>query len=467
MKKINIIIALLLAGNLVMAQTSVWHGGREMWTRGEGTEESPFLIESADQLAMLSYAVNKGYNMPGLYFKLTTDIDLNGSEDQLWTPIGTPYYPEDGCDRKEKHPEEVCFRGNFDGGGHAISNIHVDAKNYAGLFGRVYPYDCDTTVLKNIRIVSGYVSGLFAGGIAGDVENKVIVSDCYNAAEIHSSSRAGGISGCASFIERCYNMGKVSSEGSAGGIASMGNLGWIKQCYNTGEIIAESEIAGGIVGFSMKTIEIENCYNTGTVSVLATDVSRGGCGGIMGCAVADRFSLHNCYNVGSINGMDGYTGGVFGGVMRSGINQDTVSNCYYLNTCGAQGEGIAMDEGAMRAPGFVDMLNDHTDVWAMDTENHNSGFPILMGLDMGVEELKGTGLAVYPNPTQGTLQIESSQIEEIVVFNMLGVMVLQKSAHALGTTATIDVSSLVDGVYLLRVVDAQHGYQTCPFVVRH
>ena len=81
MKKIFIIMLLVLASTMALAQTSVWHGDRTIWTRGSGTENDPFLIESADNLAFLAYVVNKCYDTEGLYFRLTTDIDLNGSED--------------------------------------------------------------------------------------------------------------------------------------------------------------------------------------------------------------------------------------------------------------------------------------------------------------------------------------------------------------------------------------------------
>ncbi|MBR7022437.1 MAG: peptidase A26, partial [Bacteroidales bacterium] len=84
MKRMYIIMMLLLVGIMVEAQTSVWDGSRKLWTRGSGTEADPYLIETAAQLAFLSYMVNKDYDTQGLYFRLTTDIDLNGSEDQPW-----------------------------------------------------------------------------------------------------------------------------------------------------------------------------------------------------------------------------------------------------------------------------------------------------------------------------------------------------------------------------------------------
>lgn len=467
MKKIYIIIALVLLGNFAMAQTSVWHGGRELWTRGEGTKESPYLIENADQLAMLSYVVNKGYPMLGMHFKLTTDIDLNGSEDQPWTPIGSRKYVEDGCERSVEYVHEIVFKGNFDGDGHAISNIYVDIQDPAGLFGCV-GITADTTFIQNIRIVSGYINGDVSGGIVGRIlgsYGRAIVSDCYNAAEIHGQG-AGGITGQLGWIERCYNTGKVYATHWAGGITASSS-GWVRQCYNTGEVYSEGPTAGGIAGGNSTSSKftVENCYNTGSVSTLSAESSNDmvGCGGIVGFVIPTKITLHNCYNVGSVNGASDHTGGIVG----YEIEPDSVKNCYYLNTCGAQGLGIAMDEDAMRLPEFVATLNDNTDVWNMDEDNHNFGFPILVGLDMAVGEVHGSSLAVYPNPAQGTLRIEGGQIEEVEVFNMLGAKVMQRSLHCFDGTATLDVSTLTDGLYLLRVIDAQKAYRTCSFVVRH
>ena len=78
MKKLYIIMLLVITGIMAQAQTSVWDGSRKLWTRGEGTENDPFLIESAEHLAFLNYMVNKGYETQDLYFLLTADIDLNG-----------------------------------------------------------------------------------------------------------------------------------------------------------------------------------------------------------------------------------------------------------------------------------------------------------------------------------------------------------------------------------------------------
>lgn len=56
--------------------------------QGEGTERNPYLITSAEELALVAYKINKEKNQSyaNSRFKLTKDISLIG---KFWTPIGT------------------------------------------------------------------------------------------------------------------------------------------------------------------------------------------------------------------------------------------------------------------------------------------------------------------------------------------------------------------------------------------
>ena len=157
MKKIYLIVMLLMTCMMAEAQTSVWNGSRRLWTSGEGTESNPYLIESAEQLAFLSYMVNKGLVTTDLNFKLTTDIDLNGSEDLPWVPIGLGdrWFSEDGCERLiDPSYAPVYFCGHFDGDGHSIYNLYVDGGTYVGLFGLV---SGQGSLIENLNIENGYV----------------------------------------------------------------------------------------------------------------------------------------------------------------------------------------------------------------------------------------------------------------------------------------------------------------------
>ena len=100
----------------LLSSDSFW-GGIEMSDHldGEGTEEEPYEINSANDLRLLAYNVANeeidGY--AGCYFILTRDISL--SDNASWLPIG--YFSETG------EAEPMPFKGNFDGQGYRIYNI--------------------------------------------------------------------------------------------------------------------------------------------------------------------------------------------------------------------------------------------------------------------------------------------------------------------------------------------------------
>lgn len=57
----------------------------EEFDGGNGDKDNPYVIANAEELALLSYEVEKGNDMSDKYFVLKNDIDLSGKE---WTPIG-------------------------------------------------------------------------------------------------------------------------------------------------------------------------------------------------------------------------------------------------------------------------------------------------------------------------------------------------------------------------------------------
>ena len=86
---------------------------------GSGTSSDPYLIETPQQLAYLSYLVNNSSTnsqYASLYYKQTANLDMSA---YWWDAIGTSTYP---------------FKGYYDGGDYTISNLLVDDNsNYEGL----------------------------------------------------------------------------------------------------------------------------------------------------------------------------------------------------------------------------------------------------------------------------------------------------------------------------------------------
>lgn len=275
-----------------------WDGTAVAFTKGSGTEEDPWLIENAEQLAYLAQQVNNGTDYRGKHFRLVSDLDLSVKE---WTPIGT---------------EGNLFWGGFDGDGHTITGMTITGKenSYVGLFGECRNFTAASSYIKSVTVKGANISGKsFVGAIAGAGAN---ISDCYSIENtIYASRCVGGV--CGSLIGKisgCYNSSSVSGISTAGGI--MGSASY------------EGNVGNGVVQY---------CYNIGTVTVSQQDSSVGGITG----ASANRYDISNCLNCGKITGNGKNVGGIAGSTDSNYMN--FIGNCYYnsdLNNAGV-GEGAS------------------------------------------------------------------------------------------------------------------------------
>lgn len=195
------------------------------------------LISTAEQLDEYALDLSVGAADANIDLTLANDIDMSSISGYMG--VGTRDYP---------------FMGNFDGKGHRILNMIIDAQmegdgvgNNLGLFG----------------VTSGNVT----------IKNVVIDSSC----EILGNGYAAGIVGCCKdggslTIEHCGNEANVYVTGAnAGGILGVNDLSRTKvtitNCYNTGEIVGGNESAG-LSGWLGDGAVVTNCYNIGDVSGL-------------------------------------------------------------------------------------------------------------------------------------------------------------------------------------------------------
>jgi len=304
-------------------KSSVWDGSvATSFSDGTGTEEDPYLIKTASELAYLAQTVNNGYTYKDEYIKLEQDIVLNDANKKYWRvnaikwmPIGIEY-PVDSSTSSSYE-----FKGCFDGAGHTISGIYIDnSSKYQGLFGM------SDGIIKNINIRNSYIKGgSWTGSVVGRNEGSVI--NCSNTGFVFGTDEyIGGIIGrnfgysYDTKVTSCYNAGFVYGLGNyVGGICGYSenstNSDVIDFCYNTGQVYGASDCVGGITGSNNALIQ--NCYNTG--QIYASDYA----GGITGI---NNATINMCYNAGNVKGVY-YYGGI------SGRNNSTVKNCYYIDTC--------------------------------------------------------------------------------------------------------------------------------------
>ncbi len=92
------------------------------------------------------------------------------------------------------------------------------------------------------------------------------------------------------------------------------------------------------------------------------------------------------------------------------------------------------------------------DIWVLQVDSNGCEGLGVCGEDLAVEEPrvvpKASDFKVYPNPTTGSLTLESAQGGEATVYNLLGVVVWQQTVSAKETVQL--PCSLAAGAYLLR-----------------
>lgn len=267
----------------------------DKFAAGDGTQDNPFQIETAAQLAYFAKTVNEGSWYDGKYIILKNNINLNNQE---WTPIGNDRNP---------------FKGNFNGDNHTVTGMQISnpSKDYVGLFGECTKHNINSAI-KNITVRNSDICGKSHVGAIVGYAGEINIENCRSIAnKINGERRVGGI--CGYFggnpdgkVSQCYNSSEVSGKRSAGGIAGMGDRCTAENCLNTGEIkvttTQNESTGGGIFGFfddSIASASITACVNLGKVS--------GGesFGGIVGSTDSESTGhISNCYY-----NMDAITGG--------------------------------------------------------------------------------------------------------------------------------------------------------------
>ena len=171
------------------------------------------------------------------------------------------------------------------------------------------------------------------GGIVGyNSGHKVAITNCINSGAITGTHETAGIIGYSdhSEISNCTNSGAVSGFATVGGIVGKMGGGSIVSCKNTATVKAskardidgdgnlDGAYLGGIAGWIAGNVN--NCYNSGTVTTETSWGNSNIAGGIVGYLVNGK-TVSYCYNSGNVVGSDN-----IGGIV--GINNGTVSYCY-------------------------------------------------------------------------------------------------------------------------------------------
>ena len=296
---------------------------------GTGTENDPYQINTAAELAYFAKSVNGGRWYDREYIILKNNINLNDKE---WTPIGTDSNP---------------FRGNFDGRNHTVTRMRISnsSADYVGLFGECTRHNINSAI-KNITVENSVITGkVHVGAIIG-YAGEINIENCQSVGNtVNGNNKVGGISGSvvgsssAAKIVQCYNSSTVTGEYFVGGIVGAGDRCIAENCLNTGEIKGNyyGRAGGGIFGIlSTNTSQITACINWGKISEV-----RSGYGGIAG--EISGAQILNCYYNKDTTGAWGIG------------NQETTEGITPLTTgqlCGALPSGL---DSAIWKEGSVDI----------------------------------------------------------------------------------------------------------------
>ena len=386
---------------------------------GNGYSNTPYLIETPQQLARMAYLMNSQYytaTYSSKCYQLTANIDMS---EYYWYP------PADNI--LDINNNASRFRGVFDGNGHTISGIYVkSSSSYKSAFfpevnnqGKIFNLSIINSNIKGYRYAAGIVGGLGSGEVYNCSFSGVV------SVEISNTSYAGGI--CATLgtyasIYNCFNLGDIGGNNCnySGGICGyLDNITMrsysIHDCYNRGDI--EGYHAGGIIGYTGQfSGGIHNCYNLGEIN------SSNRAGGIAGSPL--NTPIYNCYNLGDVVNTGSSRYAEQGAI--AGYSNDTIYNCYYGGNCSLTKIAGNLDQSRVHAVdcGTCSIDEAKSESWYLDTANWlgsgyghywdfeetwsivegmNDGYPILMP----TLEIMQFTITYHPNGASGSEVVES------------------------------------------------------------
>ena len=351
------------------SQESVWDGTSvaTAYESGDGTEESPYEIATADQFAYFAQQIDQGIGGESHYV-LSSDLDMSAAS---WNPI---------CGLLDDYDAGKYFHGYFDGDGHCITyqiSDHGEVGPYAalGLFGFAEGEISDLSVDGSISGIprfeaswTGGLCGLFAGTITG----------CSSAVDLSisdgesSASMYGGLTGemQGGTMEECRYSGSIDLSFSkanydlcVGGLSGTVYAGTIEASKNQGSVsvAAQKDFAadvGGVVGMvytggSPVTSSVLSCYNEGPVS--STSDASGVASAVSAILVGDAGGssvarVENCFSRATVTGSR--SAAAIASEVYSKDNTGsgdsavsaTVENCYYLEGSDEHGQKAGSED---------------------------------------------------------------------------------------------------------------------------
>lgn len=349
---------------------AAWDGTvSDAFSGGDGSEENPYLISCAEELAHLAGLVNSpetNAEYAPLCYRLTDDIDISGHE---WTPIGV------GAIYENSAVGIYPFTGVFDADGHKVAGLtftdsfsvswkkyEIETATVGGIEYKVYTedgkpvyktktLDDGTTEYVYKNVSANAAVGLF--GYNGGIIRNLDMTEVSVAVE-SAKTLAGAVSGISEKMTVTFGTWR-DGEFLKSTTLSVADSGNIENCrVLSGEIEIFSKgtssgtpagsfnIAGGIVGYAVKS-KTYKCFSAVKIfgDGILGDTAVGGIAGRASGGGSQNAKILLCTSAAEIDAVAGnmrfallYGGGTVG-LLQSAV----VENCAYSGKLDISGGG--------------------------------------------------------------------------------------------------------------------------------
>ena len=334
---------------------------------GEGTEESPFIITSEEEMALLA-------DFPDCYFELGNDVELT----EEWIASD--------------------FSGNFNGNNHTITVSRFGTATRGGLFATM------SGTVENLKVVTENATfgkftyfGIIAGECSGNIKNcntsgKIslveyknyvyyggIVGYCSNNGNIENCSSNIYLDAMVSYDQHWSSIGGTTVTSGKlyyGGICGQ-LLGKINQCASINDLNLSLSSGyynavvyyGGIAGYiRVRSASIQNSYSINSIENSSGD----GYFTYSGIAYNEYSgTITNCYATSESPSNADEICGI--------ASKGTMTNCFYdKDTSGQTSTSYGTPKSTLAMKMKATYKNwDFDTIWGID-ENINNGYPHLL-----------------------------------------------------------------------------------------
>ena len=284
---------------------------------GEGTQDSPYVVETAADLAFLAKSVNEGNSYEGKYIVQTADIDLGGE-------VFSRYIFSE-------------FHGTIDGNGKTVKNFSIvgTADGYNAIIananGFLYIKDLNVgTADAPISVTGAQAASSGSAVLVGfgneqynciisnvNIYGNINIEDNYKAMTAGFFAQSKNVLIENSTFNGTIKVGKTDVlydqyRNVAGFIGSCsGSAVVIKNCTNNANITlapaTKEARAAGFVGYTDRMINLIGCTNNGNITVLDLGETKSGTqlGGIVAHTNHYASVFDNCKNNGTLTASSG------------------------------------------------------------------------------------------------------------------------------------------------------------------